>query len=167
MLPGVKIVSSYRVLCMIATLAIYCNIIVPVLMITKRNMLRINLCLLFSYSVGCDSSVGITTRYGMNGQGIASLSITVAERSKARVCDRSLAGVAGSNPAGGMDVCVVSKKIKCRIIKTKTSTDEVQTEYKRIQKKIPVRARFSARFQTGPGNHPASYTRGTGSLSPG
>ena len=31
----------------------------------------------------------------------------VAERSKARVCGRSLAGIAGSNPAGGMDVCIV------------------------------------------------------------
>ena len=31
----------------------------------------------------------------------------IAERSKARVCGRSLAGVADSNPAGGMDVCVV------------------------------------------------------------
>ena len=29
------------------------------------------------------------------------------ERSKARVCGHSLAGIAGSNPAGGMDVCVV------------------------------------------------------------
>ena len=27
--------------------------------------------------------------------------------SKASVCDRSLAGVAGSNPAGGMDVCLL------------------------------------------------------------
>ena len=33
--------------------------------------------------------------------------IPVSERSKARVCGRSLAGVAGSNPVGGMDVCVV------------------------------------------------------------
>ena len=29
----------------------------------------------------------------------------VAERSKARICSRSLAGAAGSNPAGRMDVC--------------------------------------------------------------
>ena len=28
-------------------------------------------------------------------------------------------------------------------------------------------ARFSAPVQTGPGAHPASYTMGTGSLSPG
>ena len=31
----------------------------------------------------------------------------MAERSKAWVCRRSPAGIAGSNPAGGMDVCVV------------------------------------------------------------
>ena len=33
--------------------------------------------------------------------------ILVAERSKATVCGRSLAGISGSNPPGGMDVCVV------------------------------------------------------------
>ena len=47
----------------------------------------------------------------------------VAERSKARVCGRSLAGIAGSNQAGGMDVCVLCCKYiqmaKCRTIKTK------------------------------------------------
>ena len=32
----------------------------------------------------------------------------MAERSKARVCGPLLAGVAGLNPTGGMDVCVVS-----------------------------------------------------------
>ena len=31
--------------------------------------------------------------------------VPVAEQSKARVCDRSLAGIAGSNPAGVMDGC--------------------------------------------------------------
>jgi hypothetical protein len=33
--------------------------------------------------------------------------IPVAVRSKAWVYGRSLAGIAGSNPTGGMDVCVV------------------------------------------------------------
>jgi hypothetical protein len=33
--------------------------------------------------------------------------VPVAERSKARVYGRSLAGVAGSNPPGGMDVCLL------------------------------------------------------------
>jgi len=33
--------------------------------------------------------------------------IPVAARSKAWVCDRSLAGIAGSNATGGMNVCVL------------------------------------------------------------
>jgi len=33
--------------------------------------------------------------------------IPAAVRSKAWVCDRSLAGIVGSNPAGGMDVCLL------------------------------------------------------------
>ena len=33
--------------------------------------------------------------------------LPVAKLSKARACGRSLAGVAGSNPAGGMGICVV------------------------------------------------------------
>ena len=31
----------------------------------------------------------------------------VAERSNAWVCGRPLAGIVGSNPAGGMDICVL------------------------------------------------------------
>jgi hypothetical protein len=34
-----------------------------------------------------------------------SVPIPVAARSKAWVCGRSLSGIAGSNPGGGMDVC--------------------------------------------------------------
>ena len=33
--------------------------------------------------------------------------IPVADRSKVRVCGRPLVGIAGSNPAGGMDVCLL------------------------------------------------------------
>ena len=33
--------------------------------------------------------------------------------------------------------------------------------------RVPVRARFTATVQTGPGAHPASYTMGTGFLSRG
>jgi hypothetical protein len=33
--------------------------------------------------------------------------IAMAARSKAYVCGRSIAGTAGSNPAGSMDVCCV------------------------------------------------------------
>ena len=49
------------------------------------------------------------------------LPIPVAELSKAKVCGRSLAGVAGLNPAGDMDVCVlcvVRTKGKARTIRT-------------------------------------------------
>ena len=54
-----------------------------------------------------------------------------------RVCGRSLAGIAGSNPAGGMDVCVVcvlqsKKKGKVQDNPDKeTSMDEVQRQNKR------------------------------------
>jgi hypothetical protein len=41
------------------------------------------------------------------------LQITVAERSKARVCGRRLAGIAGSNSAWGVDVCVLSARGLC------------------------------------------------------
>jgi hypothetical protein len=34
------------------------------------------------------------------------LPIRVAARSKAFVCGRSLTGILGSNPAGGMDICL-------------------------------------------------------------
>jgi hypothetical protein len=40
------------------------------------------------------------------GQG-GDLHLPVDERSKATLCGLSLAGVASSNPAGGMDVCVI------------------------------------------------------------
>ena len=40
-------------------------------------------------------------RYGIAGP------ITVAARSKAWVWGRSLAGIMGSNPSGGMDVCLL------------------------------------------------------------
>ena len=82
--------------------------------------------MLYSCDVGQDSSVGIATCYGLDGPGIESpihwwtmVLVTcvdkpvwnrmsaVVKRSKARVCGRSLAGVVGSDPAGGMDVCVV------------------------------------------------------------
>ena len=33
--------------------------------------------------------------------------VPVAARSKAWVCDRSLAEIVGSNPTGGMDVCLL------------------------------------------------------------
>ena len=38
---------------------------------------------------------------------VMELSILVDAPSKAWVCGRSLAGIAGSNPAGGMEVCLL------------------------------------------------------------
>jgi len=49
--------------------------------------------------------------------------ITVAARSKAWVCGRSLTGIVGSNPSGGVDIClllvlcVVRKRSVCSSIK--------------------------------------------------
>ena len=65
--------------------------------------------------------------------------IPVAERSKAWVCSLSPAGIAGSKPAGGMDVCVVcvaqqgqrGQKAQPGQSGQRRSTDEVQ------RKKIP------------------------------
>jgi hypothetical protein len=39
--------------------------------------------------------------------------IPVVERSKAGVCNRSPAGIAGSNAVGGMDVCLLSCRGLC------------------------------------------------------
>jgi hypothetical protein len=44
---------------------------------------------------------------------VITLPIPVAERSKAWVCSRSPAGIAGSNDSGGMDVCVLSGRGLC------------------------------------------------------
>jgi hypothetical protein len=81
--------------------------------------------------VGRDSSVGIVTCYGMESPGIESRRPPVAALSTALVCGRSPAGIAGSNPAGGMDVRVVVRENR---------------EYK-----MSVGARFSSPVQTGPG----------------
>ena len=53
------------------------------------------------------------------------LPIPVAERSKARVCGTSLAGIAGSNPAGGMDVCLLCV-VCCRVEISATGRSLVQ-----------------------------------------
>ena len=67
----------------------------------------------------------------------------MTERSKARVCGLSLVGIVSSNPANGVDVCVVcctgKTKKQARIKKTKT---QLRKEYKQetreeIQKKNP------------------------------
>ena len=58
----------------------------------------------------------------------------MAERSKARVYGRSPAEIAGSNSAGGMDVCVVLLYSKD---KRHSQDKAVQIKYKVFQKKIP------------------------------
>jgi hypothetical protein len=51
----------------------------------------------------------------------------VAERSKARVCGRSLGEFVGSNSAGGMDVCLsVVSVVCCQIEVCKTGRSLVQ-----------------------------------------
>jgi hypothetical protein len=47
--------------------------------------------------------------------------IPVAARSKAWVCGRSLAGIAVSNPAGGMDVCLSLVHVVCCQVKVSAS----------------------------------------------
>jgi len=41
--------------------------------------------------------------------------IPVASHSKACVCDRPFSGIASSNPAEGMDVCLLTSVVCCQI----------------------------------------------------
>ena len=110
-------------------------------------------------------SVGIATRYGPDCPGFESVPIPGAERSKARMCVRSLAGIAGSHPAGGMDVCVVCVCVlygKDKRQKPRQSKKEIRVKYRQNKKKFPVGARFSSPVHTGFGAHSFSYTIGTG-----
>ena len=61
---------------------------------------------------GCGpvSVVGVATCYELDGPGIESLPISVAERSKARFCGRSPAGIAGSNNARAWIFLVLCSK---------------------------------------------------------
>ena len=52
--------------------------------------------------------------------------IPVAERSKAWVCRRSPAGIAGSNPAGGMELCLLWVLCVCQIEVSATDWSLVQ-----------------------------------------
>ena len=80
----------------------------------------INSCPYLLFCVGPDSVGGIAT--GRSGD---RLWIPVAERPKARVYSRSLAEVTGSNPAGGMDIYVVSKE--CRTV---MKNNEIRMKYR-------------------------------------
>ena len=55
----------------------------------------------------------------------------MAERSKARVCGRLLAGIAGSNPAGSMDVCVVLNSEEKETCKENYKVREQEKDYRK------------------------------------
>jgi hypothetical protein len=50
-------------------------------------------------------------------------------------------------------------------MKTKETNTKCKQSTRKYTKKIPVKARFSARFQTGPEAHPASCKMGKDSVS--
>jgi hypothetical protein len=54
-----------------------------------------------------------TKRHTLHSIIVFSLLIPVAAPSKTWVCSRSLRGIAGSNPAGGMDVCLSVVSVVC------------------------------------------------------
>jgi hypothetical protein len=70
----------------------------------------------------------------------------VTALSKEYVCGRSLAGIAGSNPAVGKDVCVVCCTVKRKEqVRTnkygKGTKREQKKEFRKEEKKIPLRAK--------------------------
>ena len=69
------------------------------------------ICILYEVQVDRDRSVGIATGLWAGRCGDRIPPIPVAERSKARVCGRSLAGIAGSSTTGSTDVCVVEEYV--------------------------------------------------------
>ena len=118
--------------------------------------------LLCNISCGHDSSVGITTRYVLEGP-----RIEIADPSGRAGLRRGSAAdlllwLRVRMPSGAcMFVLFVlfvfwtvkDKKQKARTVRKKKSTDKAQRE-----KKMPVWERFSAPVQTGHGAHPASCT---------
>jgi len=66
---------------------------------------------LFPVNVGRFISIGISLKYHDNKGHSLLISINnwplVVARSKAWVCGSSFAGIVGSNPTGGMDVCLL------------------------------------------------------------
>jgi hypothetical protein len=61
--------------------------------------------------------------------------VPVAARSKAWACGRLLPGTAYSNPAGGMDVCVVCCTIRTNSKSQDNRNKEVRIKYKERTKK--------------------------------
>ena len=103
------------------------------------------------------------------------MSVPVTKRSMARVCDRWLAGIPGSNPAEGMAVWFVCCTVKTKA-QTRTGsqgkeigTESLQKENKRRNsenknKKNPGGGDIFCTRPDRPWAPPASYTVGTGSL---
>ena len=58
------------------------------------------------YASSCHTNYAVSTAEFMT-QVMCDKPIPLAARSKAWVCDCSLAGIAGSNPTGGMRVCLL------------------------------------------------------------
>jgi hypothetical protein len=74
------------------------------------------------------------------------VSIPVAAQSKAWVCGRSPAGVAGSNPAGSMDICVLYSKDERQ--SQDNEDKKVQLKYRERTKKMLVES-----LRPKPGEH--------------
>ena len=62
----------------------------------------------------------------------------MAERSKAHVYGRSLAGIAGSNLAGGMDVCCECRTVRAKGQSQDNQDIQVRIKYREKIKKSPV-----------------------------
>jgi hypothetical protein len=54
------------------------------------------------------------------------LIVPVVARFKAWVCGRSLTGIMGSNPAGGMDVCLFLSAVCCQVERSASGWSLVQ-----------------------------------------
>ena len=122
------------------------------------------------FNVGRDSSVGIATRYRLDGRGSNPWRTQRPRGLRRRAVAGRPLGLRVRIPTRTwmFVLCVVSKetKVKSRTLKKKK---QVRMKY-RVQeniKKIPVGARFSAPVQAITGAHPASYTIGTGLLHGG
>jgi hypothetical protein len=62
----------------------------------------------------CTAHVECKNKYNTSNNYLK-MPIPVAERSKAWVCSRSPAGIAGSNPAEGMDICLLWVLCVCQV----------------------------------------------------
>ena len=60
----------------------------------------------------------------------------MAVRCKASVCGRSLAGIVGSNLAGGMDACVVCFNYRQNTGQWRQGTEQVRTKYKQSKREF-------------------------------